>query len=67
MTETPAPKLTPAQRKALTNYADGRAYFLFGAVDYRLKAMGLIEYVGNPRPWKEHRITVAGRAALDAS
>lgn len=62
-------KLTSAQREALEAYAnaDERGIPIFGAVDYRLKRMGLIEYVGGHVSHRMHKISDAGRAALAQS
>lgn len=61
-------KLTDAQRRELLTYAnaDARGLPLFGAVDFRLKRMGLIEYVGGHAPHRMHKITALGREALNA-
>lgn len=58
--------LTEAQRASLEMFAkaDARGLPLFGAVDFRLKRMGLIEYVGGHAPHRMHKISVAGREAL---
>jgi hypothetical protein len=60
-------KLTKAQRKALTHFAnaDERGLPIFGAVDHRLERMGLIEYVGGHVSYLMHKITDKGRAALN--
>lgn len=59
-------KLTGAQRGALERYAnaDERGLSIFGAVDHRLKRMGLIAYAGGHVSHLMHVITEAGRAAL---
>jgi hypothetical protein len=59
-------KLTGAQRGALEAFvnADERGLPMFGAVDFRLKRMGLIEYVGGHAPHRMHTISAAGIAAL---
>lgn len=58
--------LTKAQRESLEMFAnaDARGLPLFGAVDFRLKRMGLVEYVGGHAPHRMHKITDAGREAL---
>lgn len=60
------PKLTGPQRQALSVYAtaDERGLPIFGAVDRRLKTMGLIEYVGGHQSHRMHRITKKGQQAL---
>lgn len=58
--------LTCPQQKALARFAAAaeRGTPWFGAVDRRLKTMGLIEYVGNHAPHGMHRITEKGRQEL---
>lgn len=68
MTNTTKVKpLTGAQRGALEAYANAgdRGLSIFGSVDHRLKRMGLIEYVGGHVSHLMHKITDAGRAALN--